>query len=188
MGVIVMAYVSTWSMLYFAQLFPYIGYFVNTIQRMLTIMFQFILVYLMIFLPFPHAFQILLRSNSCDTVPGFQSFAQAAYSVFRIMLNMEDLTWYDTKSSSAAFTLHIIFVFMVVILLINFLVALMSNSVDEVEANEAIMLIQRLSVVTLIEWRLLYPFVFIYRRLHKLVYKCYDGNIILKHNELIKHI
>ena len=188
MGVIVMAYVSTWSMLYFAQLFPYIGYFVNTIQRMLTIMFQFILVYLMIFLPFPHAFQILLRSNSCDAVPGFQSFAQAAYSVFRIMLNMEDLTWYDTKPSSAAFTLHIIFVFMVAILLINFLVSLMSNSVDEVEANEAIMLIQRLSVVTLIEWRLLYPFAFIYRRLHKLVYKCYDGKIILKHNELIKHI
>ena len=140
-GVVVMTYVSTWSMLYFVQLLPYIGYFVNTIQRMLTVMFKFILVYLIIFVPFPHAFQVLLRSNSCDVVPGFQSFTQAAYSVFRIMLNMEDLTWRDSRSSSAAFILHVIFVFMVAILLVNFLVALMSNSVDEVGANEAIMVV-----------------------------------------------
>ena len=182
-------YVSTWSILYFAQLLPHIGYFVNTIQRMLSVMLQFVIVYLIIVLPFTCAFQIILRSDLCEMVEGFESLPAAAYSVFKIMLNMIDLTERYSESSHTLLLLHVTFVFMVAILLINFLVALFSNSIYEIlEAKEVIMLVQRLSVVTLIEWRLIYPFAFIYRYLHKRVYKCSKGKIIIKHSELIKHV
>ena len=111
------------------------------------------------------------------------------YSVFRIMLNMIDLTTYNSPSLYAAYVLHIIYVFLVAILLVNFLVALMSSSVGEVvDAGSVIMLVQRLSVLTLVEWRLKYPFAPLYMLLHKIFFTTYRGKIVLKHTEVVDQL
>ena len=185
LGLIVVTYVSTWSVMFFVQILRYAGNFVNIIQKMLVIMAQFTFVYAIILIPFPHAFQVFLRGRGlCDTVKGFETMGFGIYSVFRIMLNMIDLTTYNSPSLYAAYVLHIIYVFLVAILLVNFLVALMSSSVGEVvDAGSVIMLVQRLSVFTLVEWRLKYPFAPLYMLLHKIFFTTYRGKIVLKHTE-----
>ena len=187
LGLIIVTYVSTWSVMFFVQILPYAGSFVNSIQKMLTIMAQFTFVYAIILIPFPHAFQVFLRGQGlCDTVKGFETIGNGIYSVFRIMLNMIDITTYKSPSLHAAFVLHIIYVFLVAILLVNFLVALMSSSVGEVvDAGSVIMLVQRLSVLTLVEWRLKYPFAPLYMLLRKIFFTTYRGQIVLKHTEVV---
>ena len=186
-GLILTIFFSTWSILYFIQILPFVGKFVNSIQEMLAVMLQFILVYVIILIPFPHAFQVLLRGDSeCDTIQDFETAAMGSYSTFRIMLNMVDLTSYDGHGVGVAYALHIIFVFFVAILLVNFLIALMSSSVGEVvDAGEAIMMIQRLSVVSVIEWRLCRPFACIYILLQKVFFNFHHKLIYLRHRRLI---
>ncbi len=190
LGLILVTWCSTWAVLYFIQILPYAGHFVNSIQEMLLVMAQFVFVYAIILIPFPHTFQVLLReSDLCRTVSGFDSFPLGIYSVFRIMLNMIDLTTYQSPSVNAAYILHILYVFFVAILLVNFLIALMSASVGEVvNASEAIMLIQRLSVVMLVEWRLKYPFSCVYLILHKFLYNTQKGKITMTHVEKVTRI
>ncbi len=187
-GLILVTFLSTWSVLYFVQIVPFIGKFVNSIQEMLAVMLQFIIVYVIILIPFPHAFQVLLRTEStCDTVKDFESFGMGSYSVFRIMLNMVDLTSYNSEGVYVAYILHVIFVFFVAILLVNFLIALMSSSVGQVvDAGEAIMMIQRLSVVMLVEWRLTRPFVCIYEFLHRIFFRVCHKQIYLRHKHITR--
>ena len=62
--------------------------------------------------------------------------------------------------------LHVMYVFVVAILLINFLIALMSNSVAEVaEHKDIVMMIQRLAVACTLEMRLGWLLGWLYRRL-----------------------
>ncbi len=194
-GLILVTFLSTWSILYFVQIVPFIGKFVNSIQEMLAVMLQFTIVYVIILIPFPHAFQVLLRSDSsCDSVKDFESLGMGSYSVFRIMLNMVDLTSYysDAYNSDGvyvAYVLHIIFVFFVAILLVNFLIALMSSSVGNVvDSGEAIMMIQRISVVMLIEWRLVRPFVCLYDFLHRIFFHVYHKQVYLRHKHITREL
>ena len=55
-GLILTCFLSIWSVLYFVQLMPFVGQFVNTIRRMLGVMFNFIIVYGLMLYPYPHAF------------------------------------------------------------------------------------------------------------------------------------
>ena len=160
---------------------PSVGHFVNSIQKVLTIMVQFLVVYFLILIPYPHAFQVLLtRDNNCK-IEGFGNIKEAIYTIFKIMLNMVDFNKYSSAKFSAHI-LHIIYVFTVAILLVHFLIALLSMSVGEtVEAGDVIMMLQRLSVITVVEKRLAFVFPFLYKLLHRLVYKCENGRIYLQY-------
>ena len=74
-GLIFTGCVSIWSLMYFVQLVPSIGQFVNCIRRMLGIMFNFIIVY-----PYPHAFMVMLKDYTDCQVPGFETVSQGVYS------------------------------------------------------------------------------------------------------------
>ena len=72
----------------------------------------------------------------------------AIYSVFTMMLNMVDLTKFDLHNQVILYLIHIAYIFIIAILLLNFLIALLSNSVAEVADHRKISLItQQLSVV-----------------------------------------
>ena len=67
------------------------------------------------------------------------------------MLNLVNLSKYENADLAI---LHVAYVIVVTILLINFLIALMSNSVAEVAENRSfVMLLQRLSAALLVERR-----------------------------------
>ncbi len=90
---IITSFLSVWSMMYFIQLLPSLGHFVNSIQRMFGIMINFCIVFLLMIYPFPHVFMVLLRGNDyCQAVQGFQSLFYGIYSSFKVMLNMMDFS------------------------------------------------------------------------------------------------
>ncbi len=51
----------------------------NNIQRMVVIMLQFVLVYLIILVPYPHAFQRLVRDKYGCNAEYFNSFRDMMY-------------------------------------------------------------------------------------------------------------
>lgn len=142
---------TVWSLLFFVQLLPSIGHFVIVVQRMLQDMFNFTLIFIFFFVPFTHAFYRYLTFDCAA------STLDVYYETFTIMLNMADTRAYMLQTSDPLvfMLLHMLYVFIVAILLVNFLVALMSNSVAEVANNrQAIITIQRISVVLQLEDKL----------------------------------
>ena len=95
-GLIFCCFFSVWSVLYFVQLIPSVGQFVNSIRRMLGIMFNFIIVYGLMLYPYPHAFMVMLKNKSGCQVPGFETLQNGIYSSFKIMLNMLDISTYQS--------------------------------------------------------------------------------------------
>ena len=83
-------YLSAWSILYFVQLLPSVGHFVNIVQRMQVILLNFIVVYAILIFPFPHVFLVLLQEEDHCELEGFESFGAGFYSVFKLMVNMLD--------------------------------------------------------------------------------------------------
>ncbi len=183
-GVIPTGFTSVWTILYFVQMLPAVGHFVNSIQRMLGIMFQFIFVYMLVLSPYPHLFKFLLTGEDGCSVDGFANIGEGIYTTFKVMLNMVEFTSYDEAAKGGSFILHIIYVFLVAILLVNFLIALLSSSVSEiVDAGDVIMMLQRLSIVTLVERRMTWFLPVYYKIMHKFTYKCENDRIYLVHNQ-----
>ena len=145
---------SFWSILYFVQTFPSIGHFAIAIQRMVRVLWQFIIVFTIAFIPFTHAFYRLLQQpDGCPNLDLSSSPPLHFYNIFLLMLNMVDLKQYknDIKEGDygVLLFLHVGFVFMLPILLINFLIALLSSSVAEImEHKDAIMEVQRMCVIS----------------------------------------
>ena len=91
------------------------------------------------------------------------------------MLNMVDFSTYSVADSSVLFILHIVYVFVVAILLVNFLIALLSTSAGKVQENQDIILmVQRLSVINTVEERFMKMFSWYYQRICK--YLCVEEN------------
>ncbi len=65
--------------MYFVQLLPSIGHFINSIQRMLVIMAQFTLIYFMVLFPFPHGFQRLMQDQYGCNAKHFDEFFMMIY-------------------------------------------------------------------------------------------------------------
>ena len=96
------------------------------------------------------------------------------------MLNMIDLTEYDVLDDITLYGLHIVYVFMIAILLLNFLIALLSTAAAEVALNRyAIMVVQRLSVLCLIERRFSWALYWLYKPISKRLFTCKDGRIYI---------
>ena len=83
-------YLSAWSILYFVQLLPSVGHFVNIVQRMQVILINFIVVYAILMFPFPHVFLVLLKEDDHCELEGFETLSAGFYSVFKVMVNMLD--------------------------------------------------------------------------------------------------
>ena len=96
------------------------------------------------------------------------------------MLNMIDLTEYDVLDDITLYALHMVYVFMIAILLLNFLIALLSTAAADVALNRyAIMVVQRLSVLCLIERRFSWALYWLYKPISKRLFTCKDGRIYI---------
>ena len=143
----------SWSILYFVQLVPVLGHFVIIMQRMMKTMLVFSVIFLFMMSPFMLVFGVsILQSETAtcdDNLVG--TVDKAFYTMFNMMLNSMDMSM---NRSFLTQLLHVTFVFMVAILMINFLIAMMSDSVSDIIQNKsAIVAIQRLSVCVVLERR-----------------------------------
>ena len=140
------------SVLYFVQVLQVVGPFVITIQRMLGGLARFGLVFLIMQLPFVTLLAQTMNTHSAVCNKDFSTVIDSWFTMFRIMLNAVDIKKYNVMYPYVLDVIHMEYVFFVGILLLNFLIAVMSNSVNEVEENKAVIMnVQRLSVVSELE-------------------------------------
>ncbi len=154
------------SLLYFVQLLPSIGYYIVTVERMLSDLFHFAVIFLFCMVPFAFYYMVFFNMNSQQgCVPQFSGLVRTLYTVFTVMLNMVDHTSYDVRHASVLHVLHLVFVFVVAILMINFLIAVMSTSAARIEEGKTLVLtLERLYTSQLVEERLSWLLPGYYRR------------------------
>ncbi len=179
--------VSGWSVLHLLQISKAIGHFTIAIERMATVLLQFCIVFTVVFLPFVHAFhRIMVTIKSCGNQEYCPGVVEHYYNTFIILLNMIDFTQFKDNSNLTIYSLlvllHVFYVFLLSILLINFLIALLSHSTTEVmESKDIIMTIQKLNALivfetSLVSWR---GTLFLAAHLQKKVFKKHQGKLYL---------
>ena len=166
-----------WSMLYFFQLIPFMGHFVIAIQSMIGALSRFTIIFSLMVIPFALSFRRIARDEP-QCVKEFGSITMSFYTTFTVMLNMVSLTemYNDTVGITVV---HVCFVFLIAILLLNFLIALFSTSVAYASDHRGVILeVQRLSIC----WTLEYQFGHIlekvyFRRRIRDVFHCENGRV-----------
>ena len=139
--------------------------------------FNFFMVCVLFLLAFAGTFEYVLYVNGFCTNTGFDNFSLGMYNTFAVMLNMVNLEKYVSANWTVGFV-HIIYVILVTVLLLNFLIALMSNSVINVgEHQQVLMVLQKLQANLILE--------FYFKRLFKLWYQWQQKKLLLIDNERI---
>ena len=116
-------------------------------------MLKFLLLFIPLFFSFVYVFYRILGITYC--APEYHTLGSSVYNTILIMLNMvnpESLAGqYDFKLIAT----HITFVFMIPIMLLNFLIGLMSSEVGAMIKNSDLGLrLARVSVADIVEGRL----------------------------------
>ena len=142
------------SVLYYIQPIRVVGYYVIAMQRMFVSMMIFTFMVFILTLPFPLSF-IMVLSTAMDTqcVPGFTDIAETYYSMIKLMMGLMTLDKYElTNNPVAVWILHFFYIFESAILLLNFLIAIMTDSMAAVRQHkELIQIQQNLSIYMRIE-------------------------------------
>ncbi len=142
-----------YSILYFVQIMPIIGHFVITINRMLSVMGQFLIVFIIFSLIFTQGFYVAINTLPLHVMEKYDTFLESMYALFITMFNMVD--FYQFAKYEAGFLiLHVFFTLSSSVLLLNFLIAILSNAVAEgSQYEQTIFTVQRLYVLSLMERR-----------------------------------
>ncbi len=146
-----------WGVFYLLQLLPSIGHYVIIVEKMVGDMIHFEAIFWLLLLPFPICFYLALQdATDCSTSSDFSSVAYMFYDTFLLLLNMFDMSHYmhTVEHAWLLFFTHLLFFIIIVVMTLNFLIALFSNTVAEITRHAAVIMpLQRLSVTCLLEWR-----------------------------------
>ena len=140
---------GVWSILFFLQLVPKINIYIFAIQSMLGKFVGFALVFLFFFLAFSSIFYILESD----------SYKQTLYKTFELMLN---IVHFEIDSNILKL-LHVTFIFIIVYMLLNIVIAILTSEYHNVIQNgDIISRVQMLSIIGITE-----PFMTtLFQRLH----------------------
>ena len=173
--------VAWWSTLFLTQLLPKASFFIIAVQSMLGILLQFSVMYGMFLFSYTAMFQMAINLNikqGCAT--DFNDITTSLYSTFLAMLNMYDFSQYDFINPLPFYITHVCYVFLVSTLLLNFLIAIMSDRIKEVSRyKDVIIPIQQLSVLNGLELRLQKLCSFYYNWLQNRVYFIYNDRLCI---------
>ena len=119
-------------------------------------LYNFLIVFVVLVVPYSQVLLVFINLNSNEgCVTDFSSFGRSIYSVILIMQNLIDLSQLDTKKNFILIYIHITLIFMLPIILVNFLIAKMTSSVEDMmKAKPVLTDIQHLQVVLPIDSRL----------------------------------
>ncbi|KAK2141863.1 hypothetical protein LSH36_1030g00020 [Paralvinella palmiformis] len=119
------------SLLFFLEQLPQIGFYIIAIKRMLK------------------------DSSTSGCVVDFSDYLRSFYSMFLIMLNMLNLETIQVKNAFVLYMTHMVFIFVVSILLVNFLIAVMTDSAIRISMQKKTLLrLEKLHTVFIVESRL----------------------------------
>ena len=137
---LVAVFACVWNMLYYVQLISGLGLYVIAVLRMLRDFMAFGIIFLLFFFCYVFGFYVLDDSAN--------SFLHSAYGTFQLMLNIVNYT----DGTPTLKVMHVTFIFMIVYLLLNILIAIFASSFESVHNNKEILFtIQRLSVFLRVE-------------------------------------
>ena len=129
------------SLLFFFEQIPQVGFYIIAIKRMLKDLLYFSVLYVICVSPFVLYFMVFININSSQgCVEHFYNYSTSFYSMFLVMLNMLDFNQFDMRNATVLYFSHIIFIFMVSILLVNFLIAVMSASAARISDRKQILI------------------------------------------------
>ena len=145
---------NVWNLLYFLEMIPGFSILALSIQRMFAKMLRFMTVFFLLFFSFEYTFFRLYNDRGV-CAEGFTGWVDSFYSTFLIMVNMVNLADVVGGVDILLVVIHVTYVFIVAILLLNFLIALMSDAMTKV-MNKADILVhlQQLSAALLVEARI----------------------------------
>ena len=174
------ASLAIWSLLYFMQLVPWLGYYVVAIQRMIMAFAQFAILFGLFLLSYIFVFRRIILDTETGCPVEFESTTRALYSTFLVMINMLEINEFHVINEWGLFVLHIVYVFMVSVLLINFLIAIMTDEyADVADHRQVISSIQMMHVTSTLEGRLAWLFAPIYMFQRWRLFKTGDGRVYL---------
>ena len=148
----------SWSILQFLQLLPGVGHFAVALQRLLANLLSCIVVFVFFTFVFADMFFRIVNENHGECVKEFDLRSGTyVYSTFLVLIHMFDFRTIEAQDRVTLYIIHIIYVFMASIMLINFLIALFSSTVTWVNGHKDLILnVQRLSMFSILEHRLSY--------------------------------
>ena len=168
---VIIVVTSVWCMLYFVQLMPVIGTYVMAIQRMFYNLGKFSIIMMIFVSPFMSIFPKFVSKNDDGTCPDeFSSAVSSWYTGFTTMLNMNDFRSFDAPSRESLWLIHVMYVTIVVILMLNVLIAIFIDSYREVANHpEVLANVQWMVIMAVIDFRVprcMYPLVRWLKRRH----------------------
>lgn len=170
-----------WSIMQFVQLLPKVGYFVVALQRMLANLVCFLLVFFLFTGIVSLLFYRVVNFGQTTCVAEMKNQESSLYSVFLVLLNMLDFRLLHLQNDSPALVLHMVFVFVGNVMLLNFLIGVFSSNVAWVQRHRDILLtVQRICVVVALDRRLSRFFGAPYRRLQSRVFIQHKGKYCIK--------
>ena len=149
-----MTYVSViWGLLFFLQFLPVIGHVIIAIQHMVFELAKFSVALILFLLAFTIIFDRLIYPGHGVGCPEeFSSFSRALYTTMVATINSIDFSSFQGNHKQGTLIMHVVFIFLVGILLINFLIALFSNILTTVYNNKLVVeSVQRLSMVVALD-------------------------------------
>ena len=152
---LVVIFGSVWSMLYFVQLSSIFGNYVIAMQRMLVYLAKFSVIICVFFIPFASVFPRFIQpvNGTCPT--DFDSVPATFYTTFTAILSMVNFHSFNTPSPEGLWLVHVCFVSIVSILLLNFLIAVFSDAYREVAFHASTILdVQWLLITAIVEHRI----------------------------------
>ena len=172
---------AVWSCLFFLQLLPSIGLFICTIYRMMTDLVKLAIVYFAMIVPFVQSFYNFVNANSLEgSIKGFDNIWNTMYSLFLMMLNMVDLTELDLQNHELLNVTHMAYTFVVSIMLINFFIAVMADSVSTMRTRKKVAVdMQRAGVSFTIEYRLKWLLKGYYKFMTHRYFTCENDDVFL---------
>lgn len=145
-----------WSLLIFFPFLHKIGHFTVVMQRLLETLVAFF--FFFAFYTF-WCSQIIFRVANHNQLTCLEEFdfvsGRLLYSTFLTMVHMLDFRNIRCEDKFTLYVMHVIYVFTVVIMLINFLVAMFSSTVNWVNNHQHFVVeVQKLIVLSIVEQRL----------------------------------
>ena len=170
-----------WSFTYFLQLMPGANFFVIAIQNMTEKLMQFYLLSCVCLILFTQLFMVTINFNmKHGCAAQFGDLFTSIYSTLLALSNLMDFTQFDITSPFQLYVIHVIFVIVVQILLLNFLIAIMCDRITVTrERKNVILPIQELSVVLTIEKQLIFGGQWYYKWLQKKLFTMYNGRLCI---------
>ena len=165
------SYGCMWGVVYFLQVLPWIGIYAIAIQRMMQVFMRFTLIFIIFLCAFAISFRRILLGHSNECPKLFDTLGETIYSSFLVMINSINFRQYENVDKTSMYFVHILFVFFISIMLLNFLIAIMTQSISDVfENREAIIQSQRLALMMTVQMRLAWPMRALYKILQRKVF------------------